>query len=67
MNMYKLSGIILSVSLGIIDLAKYQWFRKQVGGTWYYVGLLVDLGRQKIYWWTKTKVSRRYIIKTEEY
>ena len=63
-RLYKLSRFLLTFC---IDLAKYQWFRKKVGGRWYYVSLLVDLGRQKIYWWTKTELPKHYIREIEDY
>lgn len=65
--MYKFSRWLLPVSFGFIDLAKYQWFRKKVGGTWYHVGVLVDLGRHKHFWWTKTELPSHYIRNKEDY
>lgn len=55
MILYRLSR--LPIILLFIDLAKYQWFRKKVGGTWYYGGILVDLGRHKHFWWTKAELN----------
>ena len=49
--------------------AGYKWYRKWRGGTWYYVGMLVDCGMTKIFYWTNNQPDNFFeqIRETEEY
>lgn len=47
-------------------LSDYKWYRKWRGGTWYYVGMLIDCGMTKVFYWINDTPSQfEQIWKTE--
>ena len=45
----------------------YKWYRRIIGGTWYFIRL--NVGIDCVFFWSRSdlKCSKRYIVKTEEY
>ena len=48
-------------------LGNYRFYRRIIGGTWYYIRICV--GINCVYVWSRSdlKCSGRYIVKTEQY
>lgn len=68
-KMQRVSEANRSETMSKLDylLGNYRFYRRIIGGTWYYIRICV--GINCVYVWSRSdlKCSGRYIVKTEEY
>jgi hypothetical protein len=38
-------------------MSRFKWYRKWLGGTWYYNRHWFDMGRGCIFWWSRKELS----------
>jgi hypothetical protein len=46
---------------------RFKWYRRLIGGKWYYVRYIYDFGRVVIFHWEREKTKYGYTVETEEY
>lgn len=42
-------------------LSEFKWYRRTQGGNWYYVGVLINFGMTKLFFWTNKKPETIYL------
>lgn len=63
-------GLVCSIYLWVLVFPQYRWFRRMVGGVWYFIYTKTkneNGGSEIIYSWTKETVPLQFILNVEKY